>query len=624
MERLFRRDAPPANLVIRGARLFDRGAGLEGTQLDVRIADGRIAEIGDAVDSGGVEEIDATGLTMTPGLVDPHVHLRTPGDEDEEDIASGTRAAAAGGFVAILAMPNTSPVIDSATLLGGLIEQAREQAAVPTGFFAAITRGQDGRELVDMAELAGRGAAGFSDDGRPVERAAMLRRALQYSTITGLKLTLHEEEMTLADGGQMHEGAVSAELGLGGHPGIAESVMVGRDLQIARHEGAPLHLCHISAAESVAEIRRAKELGVEVTAEVSPHHLCLTDEAVRVARPQPPQDEPAAALGRRPGRADRGDGRRHAGLHRHRPRPAPAAGEGAAVRGRAERGDRAGDGVPGGLHTPRGAGAGAALDGGRADDQRPGQRVPPAGAGTAGRRGRQPRPLEPGRELAGGAALRVAIAELLVRRADAARRVHADGGRRRRSPTGWWRRRCERRDARPRGRHGAGGRRLRRHRHGGRRAGVHHLDDRLPGDRHRPVVRRAGDHLHPADDRQLRCRGGRVRVGQAARPGDRRPRGPQRQPQRTRGVLRLARPPRRGRHPGAGHADADPPPARRRHGARGCLQRRHAGRRAAGDRAGGAGDGRPGAGRRRLLHGAGAAGGYGCGAGTRRRARTTG
>ena len=277
MERLFRRDAPPANLVIRGARLFDRGSGLEGTQLDVRIADGVIAEIGEALDGGGVEEIDASGLTMTPGLVDPHVHLRTPGDEDEEDIASGSRAAAAGGFVAILAMPNTSPVIDSATLLGGLIERAREQAAVPTGFFAAITRGQEGRELVDMAELAARGAAGFSDDGRPVERAAMLRRALQYSTITGLKLTLHEEEMTLADGGQMHEGAVSAELGLGGHPGIAESVMVGRDLQIARHEGAPLHLCHISAAESVVEIRRAKELGVEVTAEVSPHHLCLTD-----------------------------------------------------------------------------------------------------------------------------------------------------------------------------------------------------------------------------------------------------------------------------------------------------------------------------------------------------------
>jgi dihydroorotase len=132
-----------------------------------------------------------------------------------------------------------------------------------------------------MGELASRGAAGFSDDGRPVESAGLLRRALQYSRITGLKLTLHEEDMTLAAGGQMHEGTVSAELGLHGHPSIAESVMVARDLLIARHEGAPLHLCHISAAESVAEIRRAKELGVEVTAEVTPHHLCLTDEAVR-------------------------------------------------------------------------------------------------------------------------------------------------------------------------------------------------------------------------------------------------------------------------------------------------------------------------------------------------------
>jgi dihydroorotase len=136
-----------------------------------------------------------------------------------------------------------------------------------------------------MAELADRGAAGFSDDGNPVERAALLRRALQYSRITGLKLSLHEEDMSLAAGGQMHEGAVSAELGLGGHPSIAESVMIGRDLQIARHENAPLHLCHVSAAESVAEIRQAKELGVAVTAEVTPHHLCLTDRAVAALDP---------------------------------------------------------------------------------------------------------------------------------------------------------------------------------------------------------------------------------------------------------------------------------------------------------------------------------------------------
>jgi dihydroorotase len=279
--RLTQRDAPQADLLITGARLVDGGSGLEGAQLDVRIASGVIAEIGSSLDAGGVETVAADGLTMTPGLIDPHVHLRTPGDEDEEDIASGTRAAAAGGFVAILAMPNTSPAVDSAAVLNGLTTRAAEQAVVATGFFAAITRGLEGRELVDMADLALRGAVGFSDDGRPVERAGMLRRALQYSTITGRKLSLHEEDLTLTAGAQMHEGAVSAELGLHGYPGIGESVMVGRDLQIARYEGAPLHLCHISAAESVAEIRRAKELGVEVTAEVSPHHLCLTDELVR-------------------------------------------------------------------------------------------------------------------------------------------------------------------------------------------------------------------------------------------------------------------------------------------------------------------------------------------------------
>ena len=285
MDRLFRRDAQPASMRIVGARLYDGSSGLEGVQLDVRIVEGRIAEVGDRLEADGLETIDGEGLTMTPGLIDPHVHLRTPGDEDEEDIASGTRAAAAGGFVAILAMPNTTPVVDSAAVLSGLIERAREQAAVATGFFASISRNLEGRELVDMGELAARGAAGFSDDGRPVERAGMLRRALQYSSVTGLKLSLHEEDLTLTAGAQMHEGAVSAALGLHGYPGIGESVMVGRDLQIARFEGAPLHLCHISAAESVAEIRRAKELGVEVTAEVSPHHLCLTDELVRELDP---------------------------------------------------------------------------------------------------------------------------------------------------------------------------------------------------------------------------------------------------------------------------------------------------------------------------------------------------
>ena len=281
MQRLYQAPAEPGTLLIRGGRLVDPGSALDGDRLDVLVRDGVIAAIGPDLDAAGTEQMDARGLTITPGLVDPHVHLRTPGDEDEEDIASGTRAAAAGGFTAILAMPNTDPVVDTPQVLDSLTLHAREQAAIPTGFFAAISLGQEGRQLTDMGALAARGAAGFSDDGRPVERAGLLRRALQYSRVTGLRLSLHEEDMTLAAGGQAHEGAVSAELGLHGHPSIAESVMIARDLAIARYEGAGLHICHVSAAESVAEIRRAKEIGLEVTAEVSPHHLCLTDEAVR-------------------------------------------------------------------------------------------------------------------------------------------------------------------------------------------------------------------------------------------------------------------------------------------------------------------------------------------------------
>ena len=280
-ERLFQADSAPASVVIAGGRLVDPLAGLHGQTLDVRVEGGRIAEIGHDLAAGDAETIDAAGLVVTPGLVDPHVHLRTPGDEDEEDIASGTRAAAAGGFVAILAMPNTTPVVDSGAVLTGLIDRARTDAAVATGFMCAITKEQHGRSLSEMGELAARGAAAFSDDGRPVADAGILRRALQYSSVTGQRLALHEEDLSLSAGGQMHEGAVSAELGLHGWPAIAESTMIGRDLGIARHEGAPLHICHVSVAESVLEIRRARELGTRVSAEVTPHHLCLTDELVR-------------------------------------------------------------------------------------------------------------------------------------------------------------------------------------------------------------------------------------------------------------------------------------------------------------------------------------------------------
>ena len=281
MERLFAAPAPPAGLLIAGARVVDAGSGLDGSALDVRIHEGVIAEIGPDLARTGVETIDAEGLVLLPGLVDPHVHLRTPGDEDKEDVASGTRSAAAGGFTAILAMPNTRPVVDTSIVLEGLVQRAGREAVVPTGFMAAITAGQEGERLAEMVALAEAGAAAFSDDGRPVADAAMLRRALQYSGVTGLRLALHEEDMSLSAGGQMHEGAVSAELGLRGWPAIAESTMIGRDLGIARYEGAGLHICHVSVAESVAEIRRARELGTDVSAEVTPHHLCLTDAAVR-------------------------------------------------------------------------------------------------------------------------------------------------------------------------------------------------------------------------------------------------------------------------------------------------------------------------------------------------------
>jgi dihydroorotase len=281
MDRLACAAGSPADLLIAGARVVDPASGLDGVALDVRIHEGVIAEVGSGLARTELETIEAEGLVLLPGLVDPHVHLRTPGDEDEEDIASGTRAAAAGGFTAILAMPNTHPVVDAPVVLAGLVERAGREACVPTGFMAAITAGQEGVRLAEMIALTEAGAAAFSDDGRPVEQAAILRRAFQYASVTGLRLALHEEDLSLSGGADMHEGAVSAELGLQGYPSIAESIMVGRDLAIARYEGAPVHLCHVSAAESVAEIRRARELGVDVTAEVTPHHLCLTDEHVR-------------------------------------------------------------------------------------------------------------------------------------------------------------------------------------------------------------------------------------------------------------------------------------------------------------------------------------------------------
>jgi len=277
---LIQKQVQGANVVIRGARVVDPTEGIDAT-LDVRIDGGTIAAIAEKVDTNEHRVVEADGLVLAPAFVDPHVHLRTPGREDEETIASGTAAAAAGGYCAILAMPNTDPIVDSAAKLGALIEAAQREAEIPVGFLAAITRGQKGEELTEMAELADSGAVAFSDDGVPVASAGLMRRALQYASITGRKLALHCEEPTLSHGGHVHEGRVAAEVGFAGYPSVAESVAVERDLALAAYEAQPLHILHLSAAESVEALRRARAAGVAASGEATPHHLVLTDEAVR-------------------------------------------------------------------------------------------------------------------------------------------------------------------------------------------------------------------------------------------------------------------------------------------------------------------------------------------------------
>ena len=272
--RLPQRPGDPANVVIRGARILDPAAGIDRVG-DLLVRDGVIGG-----DPAGLEQVDGTGLTVIPGIVDVHVHLRTPGKEHAEDIASGTASAAAGGVVAVLAMPNTQPPTDSPSILGSLVERAGREAVVPTGFIPAITVGQAGESLTEHGDLAEAGAAALSDDGVPVASALVMRRALQYQRATGLLFTLHEEDMSLSGAGVMHEGVVSARIGLAGIPGVSEAVQVARDCALAGYEDARIHICHVSARETVDEIRSAKSRGVQVTAEVTPHHLLLTEDAV--------------------------------------------------------------------------------------------------------------------------------------------------------------------------------------------------------------------------------------------------------------------------------------------------------------------------------------------------------
>jgi dihydroorotase len=282
-QRLNHAPQAPAELIIADAHVLDPRTGLD-ERRDIVIRGGQIAELappGSAQSSAGTETLDAGGKHAFPAFVDPHVHLRTPGQEYKEDIATGTAAAAAGGFCAVIAMPNTDPVVDDAPVLRSLTETARREARVSVGFLASITRGLKGDELTEMAELRDAGALGFTDDGKPVTSAGMLRKALQYQRLCGGVLTLHEEDPSLSKGGAMYEGAVSAALGLGGIPSVSESTMVARDAALAGYEDARVHFQHLSCAASVRAVAQAKEQGWRVSTEVTPHHLLLTEEDVR-------------------------------------------------------------------------------------------------------------------------------------------------------------------------------------------------------------------------------------------------------------------------------------------------------------------------------------------------------
>jgi dihydroorotase len=283
VKRLFSRPGAAADMLIRNAYTLDPRADLDGAH-DVLIRGGEIAEIGAAgmlPAPDGADTVDAAGKHLFPAFVDPHVHLRTPGQEYKEDIDSGTAAAAAGGYCAIVAMPNTVPTVDTASIVNSLIAEASMRARVPTGFLASITRGLRGDELTEMAELRDVGAIGFTDDGKPVTSAGMLRRALQYQRLSGGIIALHEEDPALSGDGVMHEGAVSARLGMAGIPSLSESTMVARDAALALYEDASVHFQHLSCVQSVQALAEAKAQGAKVSGEASPHHLTLTDEAVR-------------------------------------------------------------------------------------------------------------------------------------------------------------------------------------------------------------------------------------------------------------------------------------------------------------------------------------------------------
>jgi len=270
------------SLLIRNGRVLDPANAVDAVQ-DLLVVDGRVERVGAALTAPpGAAVLDATGKVVCPGFVDIHVHLREPGYEYKETVATGTRAAAAGGFTAVCCMANTDPVNDNGSITEYILDRARaEGSGVRVYPIGAVTRGLRGEELAELAELAETGCVAFSDDGRCVMNAALYRRAMEYTLPFGAPLISHAEDDTLAKGGAMNEGVVSTELGLPGIPAAAEDVMVARDVLLAELTGAHVHIAHVSTAGAVRIVRDARARGVKVTAEVTPHHLLLTEEAVR-------------------------------------------------------------------------------------------------------------------------------------------------------------------------------------------------------------------------------------------------------------------------------------------------------------------------------------------------------
>ena len=265
-------------LLIKNGHIVDAKTGLNQIS-DILISDGVIAQIGEQLESAGCEIIDAKGMYVLPGLVDAHCHLRDPGLEYKEDIETGTRSAAAGGFTSIACMPNTKPVLDNEAMIKYVINKAKSDGVVNVYPIGTISKGLKGEELSEIGELKFSGAVAISDDGRPVANSSLMKKAMQYASMFDITIISHCEDLDLVDGGLMNEGYQSSVMGLKGNPAPAEEVMIARDLILAEYTQATIHIAHVSTELGVDLIRNAKRRGVKVTAETCPHYFSLTDEA---------------------------------------------------------------------------------------------------------------------------------------------------------------------------------------------------------------------------------------------------------------------------------------------------------------------------------------------------------